>query len=239
MTRFARNSLTLFASAFYLCGFVAYAEDKQEEGSEEIIPPTPIYRVDPTHPDNLYKKGVEGEAIIIASVDLFGGIADPIVEMTTHEEFGLAAILALSEWTFEPATKNGVPIEVKVRIPFKFDISFEHKLNVELGRDVFRELDAAIIPSFELDEEPMPTFVPPLVDFYPEEFRNTGESAAISLEFVIDPKGNVVNPRIISISKTGFEHAALRAVSHMRYKAIKLSGEPVYVSLMMPIQLSE
>ncbi|EDY84971.1 TonB family C-terminal domain protein [Verrucomicrobiia bacterium DG1235] len=231
------RQLAVLAFAILLIGCSANlrAQDKSED---EIIPPAAIYKIDPTHPSELYARGIEGEAIIIASIDMFGSVIEPIVDRATDEEFGLAAMIAASEWIFEPASKNGVPIAVRVKIPFTFKIAFEHKLNVEMGREVFKEVDVPVIPSFELDQAPLPTFVPAFDEFYPTEFINTGKTSAVSLEFIINPDGNVINPRIVSISTPGFEEAALRAVSHIKYKTIRVEGQPVYVSLMMPIQFS-
>lgn len=212
--------------------FRAFSQD------DEILPPTAIYKVDPVHPTELYDRGIEGEAIVIASVDMFGTVLNPVVDMASDEEFGLAAMIAASEWIFEPATRKGVPIAVRVKIPFTFKIAFEHKLNVEQGREVFKEIDVPVIPSFELDQAPIPSFVPAFDQFYPAELVNTGKSAAVSVEFVIDPDGYVINPRVVSASAPGFEEAAKRAVAHLKYKTIRVEGQPVFVSLMMPIQFS-
>lgn len=234
----ASSLIRTFAAALFAAA-CSLSLRAAEADPGELIPPKAIYKVDPTHPQSLYDRGIEGQAVVIASIDMFGSVVDPVVDKATHDEFGLAALLATSEWIFEPATRNGVPVQVKVKIPFEFNISFEHKLNVEMGREVFQDLRAPVVPSFELDQAPLPSFVPAFVDFYPSDFRNTGQSAAISLEFIIDPNGDVVNPRVISTSTKGFEEAAIRAVSHMKYKTVKVHGQPAYVSLMMPIQLSE
>ncbi len=232
-------SFALSLLAFLGTSLAASAQDdKQPSKDNEIIPPTAIYKVDPTPPAELYARGIEGEAIIIVSVDVLGTVSDPEVDQATHEEFGLAAMLAASEWIFEPATRNGVPIAVRVKIPFKFKIAFEHKLNVEMGREVFKELDVPVTPSFELDQAPMPKFIPAFDEFYPEEFINTGKGAAVSVEFIVNPDGNVMNPRIVSTSSPGFEEAAMRAVSRIQYQPIRVEGHPVYVSIMMPIQFS-
>ncbi|NEQ68679.1 MAG: TonB family protein [Symploca sp. SIO2D2] len=207
--------------------------------TETIEPPMPIYKVDPKHPEELFVQGVEGEAIIIVTVDLFGSVADPVVDTATHEEFGLAALLAASEWIFEPATRNGVPIEIRAKIPFKFSISFEHRLNIQMGREVFKKIEVPIIPSSELDRAPLPSFVPAFVDFYPEEFRETGKSASLSIEFIIAPDGHVHNPRVTNASASGFNQAALRAVANIKYQPIEVEGIPAYVSMLMPIQMSE
>lgn len=210
----------------------------QEKADDEIIPPNPIYKVDPTHPAELYAKGIEGEAVVIASIDRLGTVTDPVVDRASHDEFGLAAMIAASEWIFEPATKNGVPIAIRVKIPFTFKIAFEQKLNIKQGREVFQEIDVPVVPSFELDKAPIPKFIPAFDEFYPKEFANTGKGAAVSVEFIVNPEGNVINPRIVSTSSPGFEEAAMRAVSYIQYQTIRVEGQPVYVSIMMPIQFS-
>ncbi len=212
-----------------------------KEGSVdgEVVPPVPIYKVSPTHPEPLYSKAIEGEAVILVTVDMFGSVRDAEVESATHEEFGPAALQAATEWVFEPATLDGMPIEIRVKLPFAFDITFEHKMNVEMGREIFVELKGPIIPSSELDKTPLPSYVPPFSNFYPESFRSTGKSAAVNLEFVISPKGEVLNPRILSITTEGFEEAALKAVSSMKYRPVMVDGKAVYVSMIRPIQLTE
>ena len=207
--------------------------------TESITAPIAIYKVNPKHPEELFIQGIEGEATIIVNVDIFGSVVDPEVDTASHEEFGLAALLAASEWTFEPATKNGVPIEIRAKLPFQFHISFEHKLNIELGRDVFKKIELPILSSSDLDKAPLPSFVPAFVDYYPEDFRNSGKSASLSVEFVIAPDGFVHNPRIINSSTSGFNQAALRAVSNLKYQPIQINGIPTYVSMLMPIQMSE
>ena len=225
----------LFASLIAIGASGALAQT----ATEEIIAPNAVYKVSPVHPEELFELAIEGSAVVITTVDLFGSVNNPTVESATHEEFGIAAMMAVSEWIFEPAMKHGVPLEIQVKIPFKFEVSFEHKLNVELGREVFKKLNVPIIPSSELEQAPLPSFVPAFVDFYPENLKGSDISAAISVEFVISPTGTVHNPRIISSSARGFEEAAMRAAAEMRYKPIYLEGQPVYVSIMRPIQMSE
>jgi TonB family protein len=108
-----------------------------------------------------------------------------------------------------------------------------------MGREIFVELNHAIVPSSELDKDPLPSYVPPFSNFYPENFRNSGKSAAVNLEFVIAPNGEVLNPRILSITTNGFEKAALQAISSMKYRPVVVDGKPAYVSMIRPIQLTE
>jgi len=206
---------------------------------EDVVPPVPIYKVSPKHPESLYDKAIEGKAVVTVTIDMFGSVTEAKVDNATHEDFGKAAMQAASEWVFEPATQNGVPIEIRAKLPFVFEIAFEHKMNVEMGREVFVELKGPIVPSSELDKTPLPSYVPPFSNFYPEEFRDTGKSAAANLEFVISPKGEVLNPRILSITTEGFEKAALQAIASMKYRPVMVDGKAAYVSMIRPIQLTE
>lgn len=212
---------------------------KEAPADDEILPPKAVFEVSPQHPPAMLARAIEGEATVVVTVDVLGAAVNPVVEWASNDEFGIAAMVAASEWTFEPATRNRIPIELKVRIPFQFKISFEHRLNVELGREVYRELKAPVLRSSELAEAPLPSYIPALVDFYPEAFRGSGKSASVSLHFVIDPTGLVTNPRIIASSNKDFEEAALRAVSHIRYNPVVVDRQPAHVSMMMPLQLSE
>lgn len=226
---------------FAFAAIPMFANDDEEEESveDDVTPPVAVYKVDPSHPQELFDQGIEGHAVIIGTVDMFGSLVSPVVETTTHDEFGIAAILACSEWIFEPATKNGVPIEIGIKIPFSFEIAFEHALNVELQRKVFLKLEEPVMSSSELDFAPSPRFMPVFDEYYPEKLKGSGVAAALSIEFVIGPDGLVYNPQIISASTKGFEEAALRAVSLIKYNTISVNGEQAYVSMKMPVHISE
>ncbi|MCH6256031.1 energy transducer TonB [Puniceicoccaceae bacterium K14] len=235
------NSLNRFLLSllFATITITMTAEEEVEKEEDEIAPPQAVYKVDPSHPPELFEKGIAGHAIIVGTVDMFGSIINPHIESATHNEFGMAAILACSEWIFEPATKNGVPIEIGIRLPFNFEISFEHALNVELGREVFKKIEDPILPSADLDISPSPRFIPVFDDFYPEEFEGSGVAAALSIEFIIGPEGLVHNPKVISSSMDGFEEAALEAVSQIKYQPIAVNGKHAYISMKLPVHISE
>lgn len=233
--KFWKTHLTIAIT--FLTATMCFSQEGDDMNS--VLPPVPIYKVSPKHPDDLYARAMEGEAIVAVTVDMFGSVLNPEVESSTHQDFGVAAVLAASEWIFEPATKAGVPIESRVKLPFVFEITFEHKMNVEMGREVFIELKGPIVPSSDLDKDPLPSYVPPFSNFYPENFRNSGKSAAVNLEFVISPTGDVLNPRILSITTEGFEEAALKAISSMKYRPVMVDGKAAYVSMIRPIQLTE
>lgn len=92
------------------------------------LPPTdfkpPRYKksVKPEYPKEAIKAGKEGKVILTATIDV-KGIPQDVVALTNHG-FGLeiAAIETLKKTTFHPATKNGKPIRIKVKIPIEFKL---------------------------------------------------------------------------------------------------------------------
>lgn len=83
-------------------------------------PIKPTYRVLPVYPTRLMMDGVSGAAQIEVIVDKKGRAVLPRIVEASAPEFGWAAATAAQRWRFEPPTKDGKPVEVKVVIPFKF-----------------------------------------------------------------------------------------------------------------------
>lgn len=58
-----------------------------------------------------------------------------------------------------------------------------------MGREIFVKLNHTVVPSSELDKDPLPNYVPPFSNFYPENFRDSRKSTAENLEFFIATNG--------------------------------------------------
>ena len=76
----------------------------------------------PDYPPNLLAAGVTGRAIIVFTINEQGLVTDLSVESSTAPEFSAAAIQALKEWKFSPATLNGKSIPMRSRQPFPFEL---------------------------------------------------------------------------------------------------------------------
>jgi len=79
-------------------------------------------KVDPEYPPSMIKAHVEGQVILYAIIRKDGSV-DSIQRVRGLEPIlDKNAMLALSQWKFRPATRDGVPvdIEVVVYIPFRY-----------------------------------------------------------------------------------------------------------------------
>jgi len=209
------------------------------EALAKATPPRPVHTVSPTHPQELLAQAAEGRAVVVATVDSFGSVIRVEVESATEKAFGEAARAAAAQWVFEPGKRDGEPVEMRVKLPFEFKVAFERRLNAELGREVFRELDESVVSATEFAEKPKPASAPPFFRFYPEALKGSGRAASASVEFVVTPEGRVINPRVLSITDEAFEEAALRAAASLVYEPILIDGEPAYVLMTTPVTLRE
>ena len=87
-----------------------------------VIRPQYKFKVEPKYPEVASRVGKEGEVILWTTIDE-NGIPRDIVAIT-NIGFGLeeAAIAALKETSFRPATKDGNPISLQVEIPYAFTL---------------------------------------------------------------------------------------------------------------------
>jgi len=85
----------------------------------------------------------------------------------------------------------------------------------------------------QLDEQPVPKYTARPV--YPERMRQVGISGEVTVDFIVDPNGNVRNATAIHSSQREFEASACAAVSKWTFRPGKKGGRPVFVHMQVPI----
>lgn len=88
----------------------------------------------------------------------------------------------------------------------------------------------------QLDQKPRPTYQPP--PQYPSTLRRQQISGEVKIELVVDARGRVLNPRIVSSTNRAFEDPALDAVKQWRFEPGKRGGEPVPFKMLVPIRFA-
>jgi TonB family protein len=101
---------------------VHFAELKENSGEKgELIAPVATQKVDPAYPAELMRENVEGTVTLYAIIHSDGSVGDVRVLHGVDDRLDTYARTALSQWRFQPATRNGtaVAIEAVVMIPFR------------------------------------------------------------------------------------------------------------------------
>lgn len=92
---------------------------------DDVKPAEAIERKPPRYPDNEGRKGQEGWVQLSYVISDEGKVLDPVIEDSSGVKgFNRAALRAINEWTFEPASRNGEPVQQcqnRVMLYFKLD----------------------------------------------------------------------------------------------------------------------
>ena len=78
-------------------------------------------KVDPAYPLQLMRENVHGTVILYAVIHADGTVGNVRVLRSVDERLDRFASDAVSQWKFDPATKNGAPVDVEAtfQIPFR------------------------------------------------------------------------------------------------------------------------
>jgi protein TonB len=86
----------------------------------------PIATVAPAYAPSLRAADVEGEVVLAFTISEKGDVSNVQVVRSTDQKLDYAAIDAVRQWKFTPATKDGVPVSVRAVQPVAFQIAELH-----------------------------------------------------------------------------------------------------------------
>ena len=104
---------------------IRFAELKQNSSTDpdpgSLSAPAATRKVDPAYPIELMRQNVTGIVILYAVIHADGSVGNVRVLRGVDDRLDQFASQALSRWQFDPATKNGSPIDVEAtfQIPFR------------------------------------------------------------------------------------------------------------------------
>jgi TonB family protein len=101
---------------------IRFAELHQDprEAPAAISQPMATRKVDPAYPLQLIKENVSGTVILYAVIHADGTVGNVRILRGVDDRLDHFASEAVTQWKFEPATKNGTPVDVEAtfHIPF-------------------------------------------------------------------------------------------------------------------------
>ena len=97
----------------------AWAEPLKVEG--DVKPPKVVNKVDPQYPASARDAKIEGNVAVKIVIDERGRVRNPtIAESSGNADLDKSAMDTVAQWTFQPATLNGKPVEVYFTITIRF-----------------------------------------------------------------------------------------------------------------------
>ena len=92
-----------------------------DSSDENLSAPTATRKVDPAYPELLMRQNIGGTVILYAVIHSDGTVGNVRVLRSVDDRIDHFASAAIAKWQFQPATKNGAPVDVEATfsIPFR------------------------------------------------------------------------------------------------------------------------
>ncbi|MFD2251066.1 TonB family protein [Pseudochelatococcus lubricantis] len=99
-----------------------------ENAKGRTVPPRPypgdVMKHWPAYPDEARAAGQEGTVVVRLRITAAGNPENITVERSSSVvSLDVAAALAVSRWKFEPATRDGKPVDATVSLPIRFSLT--------------------------------------------------------------------------------------------------------------------
>ena len=94
----------------------------EREAAHSVAPPKKQKDVRPNYPARMIQKQIQGMVIIDATISDAGCIPNGRVLMSPALELSLAALRAVSQWEYAPATREGAAMAVAMTLTVRFSV---------------------------------------------------------------------------------------------------------------------
>lgn len=136
-----------------------------------------------------------------------------------------------------PNLKNWLP----TGMPYFLGDSSDMELPLLFSKGIFEEFNffvrvrevQTIAPYNQDDGGPVLSIA--YTPVYPTELRQSGIEGTVTIEFVINTLGDVVDPFVYSTTEEGFNEEALRSLKIWKFIPARQGGKPISVRVRQPI----
>jgi periplasmic protein TonB len=87
-----------------------------------VTAPKAIYNPNPDYTDRARKKKIQGSVVLSIVVTDGGNVRDAKVVAGVDKDLDRQAIRTVSAWRFEPATKDGKPVAVRIKVEVDYKL---------------------------------------------------------------------------------------------------------------------
>ena len=116
----ARNGRVRFAQALFLAAALALALRSFAQAEPQTRPPAVEKKVDAVYPAGVAHPAKEVTVVVRVTIGVDGSPTLPEIVESGGPAFDAAALVAIEQWKFRPALRDGAPVSSRVRIPFLF-----------------------------------------------------------------------------------------------------------------------
>jgi TonB family protein len=119
------------ALAFAIGAANTYAQDPPPQTPSEIVydrqtagmtHPKAVYQPAPEYANGPRRKKIQGNVLLSMIVTADGTVRDPQVTQSLDKDLDKKAVECVKKWRFEPATRDGKPVAMRVVVEVNFHL---------------------------------------------------------------------------------------------------------------------
>lgn len=92
-------------------------------GEDGVKPPRSTYAPDPEYTDHARRKKIQGTVVLACVITATGTTRDVQIIKSLEQGLDKQAVDAVRSWRFEPATRDGSPVPVEIKVEVSFSLS--------------------------------------------------------------------------------------------------------------------
>jgi TonB family protein len=181
-----------------------------------VTPPTLRSKFAPLYPDEHRRRWEPGRVVLQAHIEKDGTVGAITAIEATSYAFEVAAREAVRRWIYEPARRQGEPVEVDITIVVAFKL---------------RGSPMTTSPG-KLTPPPILHDVPPV---YPPALLAERREGSVSVEIFVDRNGKIEKVEILHASDPAFAQAVREAIPRWKFGPGRLDGAATATSLKLTI----
>ncbi len=226
----------IFVSAALAQQPAAVSPDSAQKTSNQIpaaaanvTEPVVVSKVDPVYPVEARSVGIQGTVVIEFTVAEDGSVKDAVAA-DADKRLAEAALNAVREWKYKPATRDGKPIAVKRKVTLTFQFKPLWKRPDPVPSPDGTTMRIRVSQGVEeglLKHKETPQ--------YPKIARDAHIQGSVILHALIDYDGRVFSLGLVSGPKELVD-SAVESVKNWQYQPYLLNGKPVQVDTLITIK---
>ena len=175
-------------------------------------PARPIKQESPNYPLAMEWSRLVGQVLVEFKVDVKGDVQNATIKTSNNPGFDDEALATVRKWKFQPAVKDGEPVNSTMQVPIVFQIPGAE------GRDAYSfqgGSQSKLPPEFQYDSPPRirGTIVP----IYPYNLLRDAISGRAKVMVLVNAQGRVARTKVLEATRPEFGLALVAALETFEF----------------------
>ena len=186
--------------------------------------PILLYKKEPEYSVLARAAGIQGTVILSYTVDVKGHATNIQVTQSLDRLLDLNAVAAVSQWKFQPARQNGVPVESASSSEVTFRLLDPIPPAQAVASQPFHSMVLGSVPS---TGNMLPVLISRVEPEYSEQARRAKLEGGVTLAVLVGADGQIHEVQVSHSLGMGLDERATESVKKWRFRPAYQNGQPI------------